>query len=169
MNIMQIQNWKSLCNGLCWVQVIMPILLPIRQFGLAQIPCKHLTKHNRLYLTLSITYNGSAHLEGWHFTVFYHITWWIMDLQILENWYFLVFLILFFCFQNPHYLTHLLGYKSVRVGIFFICFLNSCLLKKPNYKTNFDDWFDDGWWCLIENELLNKMIYSFFLLGPKQV
>jgi hypothetical protein len=33
-------------------------------------PCKHHTNHNHLNPTLSITYNGSANLEGWHFYCF---------------------------------------------------------------------------------------------------
>jgi len=42
-------TWKLFPSRACSMQAIMPILLPVPKFGLAQIPHGHLTRHNGLY------------------------------------------------------------------------------------------------------------------------
>ncbi len=61
-------NWKKKsfeqsCYGVCWVQAMVPVWLPIEKSLLAQIPQRSLTWHNGLYLAHSmIPFNTSSTL-----------------------------------------------------------------------------------------------------------
>jgi hypothetical protein len=46
--------WKPLCSGACQVQAIVPVSLLVQKSWLTQIPHRHLTGHNGLYLASSI-------------------------------------------------------------------------------------------------------------------
>jgi hypothetical protein len=57
------KSWQPLCYGVCLVQAIVPVSMPVWKWWLARVPHRLHTGHNGLYLSHSITCNSDS--LGW--------------------------------------------------------------------------------------------------------